>query len=296
MIQKNNMQIKTFFDTDSHTASHVVADEITKKCAVIDSVMDWNNKNYTTDTVSADEIVKYVKENSLEVEWILETHMHADHLSAAQYLKERLGGQIAIGNKITAVQETLKVLFNLNDTFKTDGSQFDYTFLDSEKFMIGGIKAKAVHVPGHTPADMMYEINGNLFVGDTIFMPDVGSARCDFPGGNAETLWDSMQKILNYSPETRIYLCHDYPEDKNRGVAFVTTVGEQQEKNIHVKTGTTKEDFLKMRKTRDLTLDLPTYIFPSMHINMGAGKLPIAEENAMHYLKIPINWWDKFRG
>ena len=222
--------------------------------------------------------------------------MHADHLSAAQYLKERLGGQIAIGNKITAVQETLKILFNLNDTFKTDGSQFDYTFFDSEKFMIGGIKAKAVHVPGHTPADMMYEINGNLFVGDTIFMPDVGSARCDFPGGNAETLWDSMQKILNYSPETRIYLCHDYPEDKNRGVAFVTTVGEQQEKNIHVKTGTTKEDFLKMRKKRDLTLDLPTYIFPSMHINMGAGKLPIAEENAMHYLKIPINWWDKFRG
>lgn len=289
----NSMNIQPFFDHDSHTASYVVYDKKGGHSAVIDSVMDWNNKNFTTDTASADEIVAFIKENDLTNEWILETHMHADHLSASQYLKKQVGGKIAIGNNISLVQSTLKELFNLNDSFVTDGSNFDHTFADGETFAIGDLKAVAVHVPGHTPADMMYVIEGSIFAGDTIFMPDVGTARCDFPGGNAEMLWDSVQKILAYPDETPIYLCHDYPEGKGREVAFSTTVGAQKRENIHVKSGTRKEDFLKFRAERDATLDLPTYIFPSMHVNARAGELPGAEENDSVYIKIPINWWKK---
>lgn len=287
------MQIKTFFDHDSHTASHVVFDQVGGHSAIIDSVMDWNNNNYTTDTKSADEIVQFIEDNNLKNEWILETHMHADHLSASQYLKNRVGGRIAIGNQISTVQKVLKDLFNLNEKFITDGSNFDHTFSDGEEFTVGGLKGRAVHVPGHTPADMMYVIGGNIFAGDTIFMPDVGTARCDFPGGSAEKLWDSIQKILKYPDETKIYLCHDYPEGKGRGPEYVTTVGAEKKNNIHVKVGTTKEEFLRFRNERDKILDLPTYIFPSMHINARAGELPDAEENQFTYLKIPINWWKK---
>lgn len=197
------MNVKSFFDHDSHTASYVVYDKEGGTSAVIDSVMDWNNKNYTTDTQSAEEVIAFIKEHSLTNEWILETHMHADHLSASQYIKKAVGGKIAIGNKISVVQTTLKGLFNLNDSFITDGSNFDHTFADGDEFTIGDLKAKAVHVPGHTPADMMYVIGGSIFSGDTIFMPDVGTARCDFPGGDAEALWDSIQKILAYPDETK---------------------------------------------------------------------------------------------
>lgn len=287
------MQIKNFFDEDSHTVSYLIWDEETNKCAVIDSVLDWNNKNHTTDTSSADEVVKYISENNLTLEWILETHMHADHLSASRYLKDKLGGKIAIGDKISNVQTALKVVFNLNDNFKTDGSQFDYLFKDGEEFQIGNIKAIAVHVPGHTPADMMYVIEGKIFSGDTIFMPDVGTARCDFPGGSAETLWDSIQKILTYPEETQIYICHDYPEGKGREAKFLTTVKEEQENNIHVKAGTSRDEFLQMRKDRDKTLDLPTYIFPAMQVNMRAGSLPEVSANNQAYIQIPINWWKK---
>jgi glyoxylase-like metal-dependent hydrolase (beta-lactamase superfamily II) len=287
------MNVKSFFDHDSHTASYVVYDKEGGRSAVIDSVMDWNNKNYTTDTQSAEEVIAFIKEHNLTNEWILETHMHADHLSASQFIKKAVGGKIAIGDKISVVQTTLKGLFNLNDSFITDGSNFDHTFADGDEFTIGDLKAKAVHVPGHTPADMMYVIEGSIFSGDTIFMPDVGTARCDFPGGDAEALWDSIQKILAYPDETKIYLCHDYPEGKGRDVAFMTTVAEEKRENIHVKTGTKREEFLKFRAERDATLDLPTYIFPSMHINARAGELPGMEDNNATYLKIPINWWKK---
>jgi glyoxylase-like metal-dependent hydrolase (beta-lactamase superfamily II) len=219
--------------------------------------------------------------------------MHADHLSASQYLKEKLGGKTAIGDKIKAVQTALKKLLNLNDNFKTDGSQFDHQFYDNEEFFVGNLKGKAVHVPGHTPADMMYVFGDSIFAGDTIFMPDVGTARCDFPGGNAEILWESIQKILTYPNDTKLYMCHDYPEDKGREMQFVTSVSEEKEKNIHLKAGITKGDFLKMRSERDKTLDLPTYIFPSMHVNMRAGNLPDSEANSMKYIQIPINWWLK---
>lgn len=287
------MHIKSFFDHDSHTASYVVYDKVGGSSAVIDSVMDWNNKNYTTDTQSAEEVIAFIKENNLTNEWILETHMHADHLSASQYIKKAVGGKIAIGNKISVVQTTLKELFNLNDSFVTDGSNFDHTFADGDEFTIGDLKAKAVHVPGHTPADMMYVIEGSIISGDTIFMPDVGTARCDFPGGDAVAMWDSIQKILAYPDETPIYLCHDYPEGKGRDVSFMTTVADEKRENIHVKTGTSRDEFLKFRAERDAVLDLPTYIFPSMHINARAGEFPSVEDNNFTYLKIPINWWKK---
>lgn len=286
------MQVKHFFDSDSHTISYVVYDKVGGHSAVIDPVLDWNNKNYTTDTKSADGIIAFIKENNLKNQWILETHMHADHISGARYVKKLVGGNIAIGKSITVVQGSLRALFNLGDTFVTDGSNFDYLFEDNEVFSIGNLKARAVHVPGHTPADMMYEINGSLFVGDTIFMPDVGTARCDFPGGDASVLWDSIQKILSYPSETVLYLCHDYFEDKKRGVSYMVTVGEQRQSNIHVAMSIDKTTFLDMRKKRDATLDLPTYIFPAMHINARAGMLPQGEgSSSMRYIKIPINWW-----
>lgn len=287
------MNIKTFFDTDSHTASYVVYDQEGGHSAVIDSVLGWNNKNFTTNTDQAQEIVDFIKTHNLTNQWILETHMHADHISASAFLKQQIGGTVGIGNKIVDVQKTLKELFNLSDEFKTDGSQFDHQFADGEEFMIGALHTKAVHVPGHTPADMMYEIDGSLFVGDTIFMPDMGTARCDFPNGSADTLWDSIQKILAYPDETKIYLCHDYPEGKNREVSLVTTVGDEKVHNIHVKSGTKKEDFLVMRAARDKTLDLPSYIFPSMHINMRAGSISSQESNGQSFIKIPVNWWVK---
>lgn len=287
------MKVKHFFDSDSHTVSYVVYDKVGGYSAVIDPVLDWNNKNYTTNTQFSDQIVNFVRDNNLRNEWILETHMHADHISGARYVKGLVGGKIAIGKSITIVQSSLKALFNLEDTFVTDGSNFDHLFEDGEVFSIGNLQARAIHVPGHTPADMMYEIEGSLFVGDTIFMPDVGTARCDFPGGDASVLWDSIQKILTYPPETVLYVCHDYFEDKQRLLSYMTTVADERAYNIHVRNGIDKATFLDIRKKRDATLDLPAYIFPSIHINARAGVLPPSENGGLSYVKIPINWWSQ---
>jgi len=283
---ENKLQIHPIFDHDSHTVTYVVWDPATKKSAVIDSVLDYNHKNVETDTTLADEVIAFVKENGLENEWLLETHMHADHISASTYLKEKIGGKKAIGNQIIAVQSYLKEAFDLNDNFKTDGSQFDHLFADGEEFTIGTIPAKAVHSPGHTPADMVYEIDGMLFSGDTLLAPDMGTARCDFPGGSAETMYDSVRNILeSYPNETVVYLCHDYPEGKDRELLYKTTIGEQRETNIHVKDGITKEEFVTLRETRDATLDLPTYIFPAVQINGNAGTLTPGEFVKLSYNK-----------
>jgi glyoxylase-like metal-dependent hydrolase (beta-lactamase superfamily II) len=283
---QNTLQIHPIFDTDSHTVTYVVWDPATKKSAVIDSVLDYNHKNVQTDTALADQVVAFIKDNDLDNQWLLETHMHADHISASTYLQEKIGGKKAIGKQIVIVQKYLKGAFDLNEHFKTDGSQFDQLFADGETFMIGSIEAKVVHTPGHTPADMVYEIGGVLFTGDTLFAPDMGTARCDFPGGSAETMFDSVRKVLQtYPAETKMYLCHDYPESKNRELTYTTTVGEQREHNIHVNDTVSKEEFIALRQTRDATLDLPTYIFPAVQINGNAGTLTPGEFIKLSYNK-----------
>ena len=283
---EQKLQVHPIFDTDSHTVTYIVWDPGTKKSAVIDSVLDYNHKNVETDTTLADEVIAFITNNELENEWLLETHMHADHLSASTYLKENIGGKKAIAEQIVDVQAYLKEAFDLNQNFKTDGSQFDHLFADGETFMIGNLEAKAVHSPGHTPADTVYEIDGVLFTGDTLFAPDMGTARCDFPGGSAESMYDSVRAILEaYPADTTMYLCHDYPENKDRDLTYTTTVGEQREHNIHVKDGISKEEFVTMRQTRDATLDLPTYIFPSVQINGNAGTLTPGEFIKLSYNK-----------
>ena len=283
---EHTLQIHPIFDTDSHTITYVVWDPATKQSAVIDSVLDYNHKNVETNTALADEVIAFVTKNELENEWLLETHMHADHLSASTYLKENIGGKKAIAQQIVDVQSYLKEAFDLNQNFKTDGSQFDHLFADGETFKIGNLEAKAVHSPGHTPADMVYEIDGVLFTGDTLFAPDMGTARCDFPGGSAASMYDSVRAILEaYPADTTMYLCHDYPESKDRDLTYTTTVGEQRENNIHVKDGIAKEEFITMRQTRDATLDLPTYIFPSVQINGNAGTLTPGEFIKLSYNK-----------
>ncbi len=278
------LTIHPIFDTDSHTITYIVADPITKKCAVIDPVLDYNHKNVQTKTVLADQVIAYITEQGLTNEWILETHMHADHISASHYLQEKVGGKKAIGKQITTVQAYLKKVFDLNDNFKTDGSQFDHLFSDGEEFMIGSIKAKAIHSPGHTPADMTYLIDGVLFTGDTLFAPDMGTARCDFPGGSAEAMYDSVRRLLETLPEeTVMYLCHDYPEGKNRELTYTTTVSEQRKHNIHVRDGITKQEFVKLRSERDVTLDLPSYIFPAVQINGNAGSIVPGEFIKLSY-------------
>lgn len=286
IVKNENLKIEPIFDDDSHTITYVVWDKETKKSAIIDPVLDYNHKNVETNTDLADRVVDYVKQNGLHNEWILETHMHADHISASTYLKEKVGGKKAIGSAITTVQKYLKKAFDLSDNFKTDGSQFDVLLADGDTFNIGSLKAKAIHAPGHTPADMVFEIGGVLFTGDTLFAPDMGTARCDFPGGSATSMYNSVRKILeSYTDETEIYLCHDYPEGKDREVQFKTTVGEERKSNIHVKDGVSKEDFVKMRTERDSTLDLPTYIFPSVQINGNAGELVQGEFIKLTYNK-----------
>ena len=281
---KSTLVIHPIFDHDSHTITYVVSDPATKKSAVIDSVLDYNHKNVKSDTKLADEVIAYIKAQGLTNEWILETHMHADHISASSYLKEKIGGKKAIGNQITKVQTYLKEVFNLNDNFKTDGSQFDHLFADGEEFKVGSLTAKAIHTPGHTPADMAYVIDGTLFTGDTLLAPDMGTARCDFPGGNAETMYDSVRKILETLPaDTTMYICHDYPEGKNRKLLYSTTVGEQKQNNIHVRDGISKEEFVRLRRERDETLDLPTYIFPSVQINGNAGSIVPGEFIKLSY-------------
>jgi glyoxylase-like metal-dependent hydrolase (beta-lactamase superfamily II) len=279
---------QAFFDRSTSTVSYVVSDKATRAAAVIDPVLDFDFKSGRTSTKAVDQVLDYLKKNELKVDWILETHAHADHLSGARYLQERVGGRVAIGEHIREVQATFKKLFNLERGFLPDGSQFDHLFKDGETFRIGEVEAKAMLVPGHTPADMAYLIEDSVFVGDTLFMPDVGTARADFPGGDAATLYRSIRRLLELPPHTRIYVCHDYAP-QGREPQWETTVAEQRAKNIHVRDGVTEEGFVSMRKARDATLEVPTLILPSIQVNVRAGQMPPADDNGVAYLRIPIN-------
>lgn len=283
------MNVQEFFHEDTYTYSYVVSDPATKKAAIIDSVLDYDAASGRTSTVTADEIIAYVKEHELDVEWLLETHIHADHLSAAPYLREKVGGLIAIGEYITTVQNVFGDLFNAEKAFLRDGSQFDHIFKDGDTFEIGELKARVMHTPGHTPACLSYVIEDAVFVGDTLFMPDYGTARCDFPGGDAAILYQSIQKLFELPDDTVVYLCHDYQAEGRDYYHFKTTIKEQRENNIHVGGGATEEDFVKMRNARDATLAMPHLILPSVQLNMRAGEFPPAEDNGTVYFKIPIN-------
>ena len=279
---------QAFFDPKTWTVTYVVWETTTRRAAVIDPVLDYDFKSGHTGTTSADQVLAYLANNALQVDWILETHAHADHLSGARHLQQRVGGRIAIGENIRAVQATFKKLYNLERSFLPDGSQFDHLFTDGETFMIGGVEATAMLVPGHTPADMAYLIDGSVFVGDTLFMPDVGSARADFPGGDAHQLYTSMRRLLALPPDTTMYVCHDYPP-ATREARWQTTVTEQKAHNIHVHDGIGEDEFVAMRQARDATLEVPTLILPSIQVNVRAGQLPPADENGVSYLRIPLN-------
>ena len=285
-----NTRITTqaFFDPKAWTVTYVVSDPTRLRAAVIDPVLDYDFKSGHTSSTSVDQVLAYVAEHALQVDWILETHAHADHLSGARLLQQRVGGRIAIGENIRAVQATFKKLYNLERSFLPDGSQFDHLFKDGETFRIGEVEATAMLVPGHTPADMAYLIDGAVFVGDTLFMPDVGSARADFPGGDAHQLYRSMHRLLALPPETTMYVCHDYPPAA-REPRWQTTVAEQRAHNIHVRDGISEDEFVAMRQARDATLEVPTLILPSIQVNVRAGELPPADENGVSYLRIPLN-------
>lgn len=283
-------EVTTFFDEATFTASHVVADPETKRAAIVDSVLDFDEKSGRTSTASADSIVACVESNGLTVDWLLETHAHADHLSAAPYLQDKLGGKLAIGRDITAIQKVFGKVFNEGTEFRRDGSQFDQLFEDGDSFSIGNLAALALYVPGHTPADMAYVIGDAAFVGDTMFMPDYGTARADFPGGNAHQLYRSIRRLMKLPDETRVFLCHDYMALPNRShFAWETTIGAERTGNVHVHEGVTEEDFVAMRTARDATLDMPNLILPSVQVNMRGGRLPEPEENGTRYLKLPLN-------
>ncbi len=287
-VSESNLKVHGIFDAATWTVSYVVHCGAGSSCAIIDSVLDYDAKSGRTGTASADKVIEYVKANGLRVEWILETHAHADHLSAAPYLKERLGGKIAIGSQIIHAQKVFKTIFNLEPGFKIDGSQFDHLFAADEEIQLGELKGRVLHVPGHTPACVAYQFGDAVFVGDTLFMPDVGTARCDFPGGDARMLYASTRKILSLPPETRLFMCHDYPPN-GREVDYQTTVAEQRARNIHVHDGITEAQFVEMRTRRDATLEMPVLILPAVQINIRAGRLPPAESNGISYLKIPLN-------
>ncbi|HPG22162.1 MAG TPA: MBL fold metallo-hydrolase [Amaricoccus sp.] len=281
--------VEAFFDEATFTASFVVSDPESRKCAVVDSVLDFDYSSGRTDTKSADAIVAFVKEQSLEAVWLLETHVHADHLSAAPYLQERLGGKIGIGEKITVVQDTFGKVFNEGTRFQRDGSQFDRLFKEGDRFEIGALQGRVLHTPGHTPACLTYVIGDAAFVGDTLFMPDFGTARADFPGGSAEALYASIQKILALPDETRILVGHDYKAPGRDTFAWETTVAEQKALNVHVGGGATAEDFVRMREARDATLDMPKLIIPSIQVNMRAGQMPEPDDSGKRFLKVPVN-------
>lgn len=281
--------VKAFFDDATNTISFVVRDPNGTACAIIDSVLDFDYASGRTDTKSADEIIDYVTAEGLEVQWILETHVHADHLSAAPYLQEKLGGKIGIGDNIKIVQDTFGKVFNECTEFERDGSQFDELFVEGSSLHIGQLRADVLHTPGHTPACLTYVIGDAAFVGDTLFMPDFGTARCDFPGGSSETLYNSVQKILALPDETRIFVGHDYKAPGRDEYAWETTVAEQKANNVHVGEGKSKEDFVEMRDTRDATLAMPKLIIPSLQVNMRAGQMPPADEEGDVFLKVPVN-------
>jgi len=281
--------IEAFLDPASSTYSYVIYEASSGACAIVDPVLDYEPASGKTSTVQAQRIIRFVRDHQLQVQWLLETHAHADHLSAAPYLRRELGGKIAIGQAISQVQAEFKDLFNLEPEFAVDGSQFDYLFAPDEVFAIGNLSAKALHVPGHTPADMAYLIDEQLIlVGDTLFLPDVGTARCDFPGGNAAQMFASIQRLLAYPATTRLYVCHDYPPP-DRTPQCQSTVGEQRAHNIHVRDGIDAATFIAMRTQRDAGLDMPTLLLPAIQVNVRAGHLPPPENNGVVYLKIPIN-------
>ena len=283
-----NPVVKGFFDPDTWTVTYVVYEKEGSSCIIIDSVLSYDPKSGRTHTKLADEVIRFVGENNLKTEWILETHAHADHITAAPYLKSKLGGKVAIGDHISAVQGVFKDIFNLEKTFPTDGSQFDYLLKDGEEIHFGNLSLKSIFVPGHTPACMAYQVGDAVFVGDTMFMPDVGTARCDFPGGDAHVLYQSMRKILSLPPETRLFMCHDYPPN-GRSAQFESTVAEQRRSNIHMHDGISEEQFIEMRTKRDATLEMPVLILPAIQVNIRAGEFPPKESNGISYLKIPLD-------
>lgn len=282
-------EVTAFFDEATFTVCYVVRDPSSRKAAIVDSVLDFDQASGRTDTRSADQIIAFVREKDCEIEWLLETHVHADHLSAAPYLQEKLGGKIGIGANITVVQDTFGKVFNEGTEFQRDGSQFDRLFKDGDAFHIGQLRGDVMHTPGHTPACMTYVIGDAAFVGDTIFQPDYGTARCDFPGGSAEQMWDSVQRILALPDPTRIFTCHDYKAEGRDHYAWESTVGEQKARNVHVGAGATRESFVARRRARDATLGMPKLILPSLQVNMRAGQFPEPEDNGVSYLKLPLN-------
>ena len=281
-------EVTAFFDEATNTISYVVKDPGSNACAVIDSVMDIDDAAGRITYDSADRIIAHIRDRGLTLEWLIETHVHADHLSAAPYIQQHLGGKIGIGDQITVVQEVFGKVFNEGTEFRRDGSQFDRLFKDGDTYSIGGMRAFAMHTPGHTPACMTHVIGDAAFVGDTLFMPDGGSARADFPGGDARTLFRSIRRVLELPPETRLFMCHDYGPN-GREIRWETTVAEERAHNIHVKDGVTEDEFVAMREARDKTLGMPRLILPSLQVNMRAGHLPPAEPNGRVFLKLPVN-------
>lgn len=282
-------QIRSFLDDDSETFSHVVYDEAGGHAAVVDPVLDFDNKSGRTGTAGAQRIVDFVREQDLTVDWILETHAHADHLSAAPFIRDHVGGRIAIGEHIRDVQKIFKGIFNLERSFLPDGSDFDHLFADGDRFRFGQLEGRVIHSPGHTPADLAYLIGDALFVGDTLFLPDVGTARCDFPGGDSATLYRSVQKLFELPEATRVFVCHDYPPEGRDEHVAETTVGAQRQHNIHIHEGVSEAEFVAMRDERDATLEMPRLILPSIQVNIRAGHMPPADDNGTVYLKLPID-------
>ena len=284
-----NFKIKGFFDEETSTISYVVYDMTSKKCAVIDSVLDFDFSSGTIDYHNAEKIISFIEKMKLDLEWLIETHVHADHLSASPYIQKKLGGKIGISEKISDIQNIFGKTFNAGTEFQRDGSQFDRLFKDNDEYKIGNINCKVINTPGHTPACTAHVIGNSIFVGDTLFMPDFGTARCDFPGGSSENLFSSIQKILSLPDATRIFVGHDYKAPGREHYAWETTVGEQKKKNIHIKSGKSKEDFVKLRDERDAKLAMPKLIVPSLQINMRAGNMPEPDEQGDVFLKVPIN-------
>ena len=285
----SRLEVSGFFDEATNTVSYVAVDPATGKCALVDSVLDFDPSAGRTDHRSADKLITFVRERGLEAEWLLETHVHADHLSAAPYLQQQLGGALAIGRNITVVQDMFGKIFNAGTEFQRDGSQFDRLFVDGDRFMVGSIEAQAMHTPGHTPACMTYLIGDAAFVGDTLFMPDYGTARCDFPGGDARMLYRSIHRIFALPDATRLFLCHDYKAPGRDQFSWETTVGEEKRQNVHVREGISEDEFVAMRTARDSTLGMPKLILPAVQVNMRAGQMPPPEDDGKRYLKIPLD-------
>ena len=283
------MHIEAFFDPATFTVSYVIADRASKACAIIDPVLDYDAASGRASHQSADAVIAFVRAEGLKLDLILETHAHADHLSGGSYIKSVLGGRIAIGAHIVDVQKLFSKIFNFEKEFSANGSQFDILFKEGDSFAIGGLKARVMHTPGHTPACVSYVVEDAAFVGDTLFMPDYGSARADFPGGDARTLYHSMRQILALPENTRIFTCHDYQTPGRTQFAWVSSVGEQRRKNIHVRDGISEDDFVALRTARDKTLGMPNLVLPSIQVNIRAGALPPPEDNGISYLKIPVN-------